>query len=234
MKKILLPVLFGPAIAMALTGCASTNSTRSAQGEPPKFSHLRDITNPYLPLASLKQDVLESKSSRVKRTAKPDVHKTFQFGGQTIEAFTVEDREFDPQGNLTEATLDYFAQDDDGNVCYLGEDVDEYRNGHITGHSGAWLLGKDTQKPGVIMLAHLNVGDKFNAEDVPHIIREADEVVSISESAIVPAGTFQKCVKIREAASDGDTEYKLYAPGIGCVAEIEGSNPLRLKSHETK
>jgi len=227
-------VLLAMAGALVLTGCASPNSTRSAQGETSKFTHPRDITNPYLPLASLKQDVLENKSSRVERTAKPDVHKMFQFGGQTIEALTIEDREFDHQGNLTEATLDYFAQDDDGNVCYLGEDVDEYKNGQITGHSGAWLLGKDTQKPGVIMPAHPAVGDKFNAEDVPHITREADEVVSVSETATVPVGTFQNCVKIKEAASDGDTEYKLYAPGIGCVAEIEGSDPLLLKSHETK
>jgi hypothetical protein len=41
-------------------------------------------------------------------------------------------------------------------------------------------------------------------------------------------------VKIKERASHGDTEYKLYAPGIGCVEEIEGKSPLPLKSHEAK
>ena len=232
--RIQILILFAAISALAPAGCTSMDSAQSAEAKPPKFSHPREITNPYLPLVSLKQDVLENKSSRVERTAKPDVHKTFQFGGQTIEALAVEDREFDAAGRLVEATLDYFAQDDAGNVCYLGEDVDEYKNGQITGHSGAWLLGKDTQKPGVIMPANPGVGAKFNAEDVPHITREADEVVSVSETVTVPAGMFQNCVKIKEAASDGDTEYKLYAPGIGCVAEIEGSDPLLLKSHKTK
>jgi len=34
--------------ALALTGCAGTNSNHGAQMELPKFSHPRDITNPYL------------------------------------------------------------------------------------------------------------------------------------------------------------------------------------------
>ena len=185
-------------------------------------------------MASLKLDVLQNGRQRVERTARPEVRKTFQIGNRTVEALTVEDREFDAGGNLTEATRDYFAQDDDGTVYYLGEDVDEYKDGQITGHSGAWLLGRDARNPGVIMPAHPDVGDKFNAEDVPHITREADEVISVSETAVVPAGTFRNCVKIKEAASDGDTEYKLYAPGVGCVAEFEGSDPLLLTSHAAK
>ena len=222
------------AVLLALAGCASLNAPRSAQVAMPKFSHPRNITNPYLPLASLKQDVLENKSLRVERKARADVHKTIQVGGQTIEVLTVEDREYNSNGELTEATLDYFAQDDDGNVYYLGEDVDEYKNGKVNGHSGAWLLGKDTQKPGLLMPAHPKVGDKFKSEDAPPITWEADEIVSLSETAAVPAGTFSNCLKIKERASDGDTEYKLYAPGVGCIEEIEGKDPLVLKSHGTK
>jgi hypothetical protein len=47
-----------------------------------KFSHPRDITNPYLPLTSLKQDILEgkegSKELRIERTIKPELRKTFE------------------------------------------------------------------------------------------------------------------------------------------------------------
>src|SRR5207237_3944822 len=94
-----------------------------------KFSHPRDITNPYLPLVSLKQDILEGKEGgktiRIERTAKPDLHKTFRIGKQTVEALAVEDREWE-NGELTEVAMDYFAQADEGTVMYLGEDVDEY------------------------------------------------------------------------------------------------------------
>ncbi|MGH7994705.1 MAG: hypothetical protein ACREDQ_14375 [Limisphaerales bacterium] len=218
-------------VALAMTGGFNAISADN----PPalKFSHPRKITNPYLPLASLKQDLLESSGERIERTVKPDVHKTFTIAGLAVEALAVEDREF-AGGKLAEVTLDYFAQADDGTVYYLGEDVDEYKNGKVIGHSGAWLLGRDTQKPGVLMPAHPKVGNRFRSEDVPKITREQDEVVSVSETVTVPAGTFQNCVKIKEVTSDGDTEYKLYAPGIGCVKEIESDGELALSSHATR
>jgi hypothetical protein len=219
--------------AAVLAGCSSVNSSGTALTALPQFSHPRDITNPYLPLASLKQDVLQNEKERVERTARPEIHKTFQVGGQTVGALTVEDREFNAGGELIEATRDYFAQDDDGNVYYMGEDVDEYSHGKISGHSGAWLFGKDTQKLGLLMPAHPKIGDKFKSEDAPPITWEQDEIISASETATVPAGTFQNCVKIKEIASDGDTEYKLYAPGVGCVEEIEVTTPLPLQSHST-
>jgi len=222
-------------IATGMAGCSSMNSTTSP-GAPAsaKFSHPRDINNSYLPLASLDQDVLENEEGHVERTAKPDVVKTFQIGGQTVEALTVEDLEYDANGTLKEATLDYFAQDDDGNIYYLGEDVDEYKNGQVSGHSGAWLYGKDTQQLGLLMPAHPKKGQKFKSEDAAPITWEEDEIVSLSENATVPAGTYAHCLKIKEKASDGDTEYKLYAPGVGCIEEIEGQHPLILKSHKTR
>ena len=223
--------LFAAVGALVLTGCAGLNSSGPATS--PAFSHPRDITNAYLPLAALKQDILEDKSERVERTAKPDVRKTFEFGGQTVESLCVEDREFDSAGNLKEATLDYFAQDDAGNVYYLGEDVNTYKDGKISGHSGAWLLGKDTKIPGVLLPAHPKVGDKFSSENVPGITREDDEVVSVSETLTVPAGIFHDCVKVKERASDGDVEYKFYAPGVGVIAEMDADGGLLLKSHST-
>src|SRR5438552_366081 len=45
----------------------------------PTFTHPRDITNPYLPLAYLKQDILEGKEEghaiRIERTVKPKLNK---------------------------------------------------------------------------------------------------------------------------------------------------------------
>jgi hypothetical protein len=202
-----------------------------------KFSHPRDITNPYLPLATLKQDILEGsedgKNVHIERTVMPDKRKTFKIGSQLIEALVVEDRELE-DGALAEVATDYFAQDDAGTVYYLGEDVDEYRNGKITSHEGSWLLGKDTRKPGVILPGDPEVGDKFKTEDVSKDINEDDEVVSVSEDVIVPAGTYQNCVKVREHLADGTTEYKYYAKGVGVVREVPSVGDVRLKSHSTR
>jgi len=201
-----------------------------------KFSHPRDITNPYLPLASLKQDILEgkegSKTTRIERTAKPELRKTFKIGKQTVEALAVEDREFE-NGELSEVAMDYFAQADDGTVLYLGEDVDEYKNGNVAGHSGAWMFGKDTKRPGVLMPGNPKVGDKFKSEDVSKDIHEEDEVLSLSETVTVPAGTYQNCLKIKEKLADGEIEYKYFARGIGCVREVPAEGDVLLKSHTT-
>ena len=93
-----------------------------------KFSHPRDIDNTYLPLAKLKQDIIDGseggKKTHVERTLLPEVHKTFKVAGQTVESLCMEDRIF-VNGVLEEVALDYFAQDDAGTVYYLGEDVDE-------------------------------------------------------------------------------------------------------------
>jgi hypothetical protein len=82
-----------------------------------------------------------------------------------------------------------------------------------------------------MMPAHPKVGDIFKSEDVPKITWERDEVLSVSETVTVPAGTYRNCLKIKEILSDGDTEYKYYAPGIGCVRELPMDGDVPLRSH---
>jgi len=135
---------------------------------------------------------------------------------------------------VEEVTLDYFAQDDEGTVYYLGEDVDEYDGGKVKGHEGAWLLGKDTKNPGVIIPAHPKVGDKFKSEDVNKEIHEDDEIISVSETVSVPAGTYENCVKLKEMLADGTTEFKFYAPGVGVIREVPAVGDVVLKSHTSR
>jgi hypothetical protein len=202
-----------------------------------KFSHPREITNPYLPLALLKQDILEgkegSKELRIERTLKPELRKTFKVGRQKVEVLVMEDGEFE-SGKLSEITLDYFAQADDGAVYYMGEDVDEYKDGKVVGHSGAWLYGVQTKLPGLLMPGNPRVGDKFRSEDVPKITTEDNEVISLAETVTVPAGTYQNCLKIKETLSDGGVEYKYYAKGVGCIREQPEGGDVVLKSHTAK
>jgi hypothetical protein len=199
-----------------------------------KFSHPREITNPYLPLSSLKQDVLEGKEGsdkiRIERTAKPDIRKTYTINNQPVETLCVEDREY-INGALAEVALDYFAQDDSGAVFYLGEDVDEYKDGKIVGHSGTWHFGRDTQSPGVLFPAQPKLGDKFMSEDVSKEIHENDEIVSLSETVTTPAGVYTNCIKLKEVLADGDIEYKYFAKGIGVVREVPEGGDVLLSTH---
>lgn len=217
----------------------NTDAEREARGaevlKGVKFTNPRNITNPYLPLSSTKQDILEGMEGgakfRVERTAKPDMKKSFKIGDQMVETLVFEDRAYE-DGKLIEVALDYFAQDDNGTVFYLGEDVDDYEDGKVVGHDGSWLYGKDTPAPGVIFSAKPTVGQKWRTEDVSDEIGEQNEVVSISETVKTPAGTYKNCVKVKEDLADGTIEYKYYAPGVGVVREQPHDGDVFLKSHE--
>ncbi|HEY5914381.1 MAG TPA: hypothetical protein VJA21_27645 [Verrucomicrobiae bacterium] len=220
-----------------LAGALSAAAQHSEPAKAPRFAHPLEITNPYLPLGLLKQDVLEGKEGkkkiRVERTARPDLQRAFVIGGQNVPALAVEDREFE-NGTLVEVAIDYFAQADDGTVYYFGETVDEYKDGKVAGHPGAWMLGVQTDKPGVMMPGHPKRGDRFRAEDVPKITTEDDEVISLSETVTVPAGAYKNCLKIKEVMSDGAIDHKFYAKELGCVKETTEDGELLLISHTAR
>src|SRR5688572_14677318 len=64
-------------------------------------------------------------------------------------------------GEMIEDTWDWYGQDDDGHVWYLGEDTFEYENGMVVCSCGAWESGVDGALPGVNMLAQPAVGDVY-------------------------------------------------------------------------
>jgi hypothetical protein len=217
---------------------AAEQATRAkTSAAHPKFSHPLDINNPYLPLASLKQDILEGQEAgnqvHIQRTALPDRHMTFKIGKQSVEAFAVEDREAE-NGELAEVAIDYFAQADDGTVYYLGEEVDEYKAGKVVSHEGAWMYGVDTRKLTPLLPGAPKVGDRFRSEDVSKTLFEDDEVMSLSETVTVPIGTYQNCLKIKEHLADGAIEYKYFAKGVGCIREQPVKGDVLLKSHATR
>jgi hypothetical protein len=68
-------------------------------------------------------------------------------------------------GKLAERTFDYYAQDDDGNVWYFGEDTVKLDDkGHLTDTSGSFRAGVDGAQPGVFMQAEPETGRRFRQE----------------------------------------------------------------------
>ena len=199
----------------------------------PVFSTPTVITNVHLPLSSLAQDVLEGTEAgspaKVVRTRVPGT-LAFTVDGQQVQTVIVVDSAF-VSSQLVEVAHDYFAQSDNGDVYYFGEDVDLYTNGQITSHEGAWRFGVNTTTLGLLFPATPKVGDKFRSESVPGVTQENDEVVSVSETVTVPTGTYQNCVKIREMIPGEADEFKLYAPGVGVIQEIPADGQVALKSH---
>ena len=149
-----------------------------------------------------------------------------------VETRVVEERE-SADGQLVEVSRNYFAIDKTtGDVYYFGEEVDEYKNGKVSGHPGSWQSGKKGAHYGLFMPAKCEVGQKFYQELAPKVAMDRFEVVSTTEKEKVPAGEFENCVKTRETTPiEPDTiEYKLYAPKVGLI--IDGG--LKLVKHGPK
>ena len=134
-------------------------------------------------------------------------------------------------GILEEDTRDWFAQDDDGNVWYMGEDVDNYNpDGSIRDHDGAWEAGVNGAIAGIIMLADPRSGISYQQEFAEGIAEDEAKVVAMGLTIQVPFNTYSDCLKIKEWSDleKGSIDYKFYAPGIGLIKEKTGNESLEL------
>ena len=67
-------------------------------------------------------------------------------------------------GSVKEDTLDWYAQDVDGNIWYLGEDTKEYENGVVVSTEGSWEAGVDGAQAGIVLPANPEVGMTYRQE----------------------------------------------------------------------
>ncbi|HEY5928552.1 MAG TPA: hypothetical protein VIV11_42990 [Kofleriaceae bacterium] len=121
-------------------------------------------------------------------------------------------------GQIVEDTFDWYAQDDQGNVWYMGEDTTAF-DGGMTSKEGSWEGGVDGAKPGIIMRGTPKVGDRYYQEFYKGEAEDEGEVLSIDASVMVPYGSFTGCVQTRDfTALDPEVEEnKYYCPGVGQV-----------------
>jgi hypothetical protein len=132
-------------------------------------------------------------------------------------------------GQLTEDTLDWFAQDRDGNVWYFGENTHELVDGLISTIKGTFVAGQDGAKPGIVMKAHPMIGDFYAQEFSLGNAEDYAETVGLTETVNVPAGSFNSCLKSKETTPlEPDlVEYKYYAPNVGNVLTVDGVSGAR-------
>jgi hypothetical protein len=136
-------------------------------------------------------------------------------------------------GQLVEDTYDWYAQDRDGNVWYMGEDTKEYEDGQVVSTAGSWEGGVDGAQPGVVMQARPQVGLTYQQEYYAGEAEDTAEILSIDEQVTVPYGSFDQVVQTRDFTPlEPDLEeQKFYARGVGAVMTLTvkgGSTRLEL------
>jgi len=132
-------------------------------------------------------------------------------------------------GVLTEGTYDWYAQDEDGNVWYFGEDTKEYdESGNVISTEGSWEAGVDGAKPGIVMEANPQPGDSYRQEYYEDVAEDMAKVLRLNASVSVPYGEFEDCLKTKEwtPLDRGVVEHKYYAWGVGLVlvTELKGKS----------
>ena len=228
------PVVPSATVAEAATAAptvaAAAQPATTAVGALPVFSKPTDITNSYFPVSSVGQTVAlgteGGESTREEVTLLPDL-KTISWAGGDTQVRVAQFVAYG-DGKLVEVAYDYFAQADNGDVYYFGEDVANYEDGQIASHEGSWLAGKDGAPPALIMPAKPQVGMVFNPENLPGVVYETDEVISLSEKATTPSGPISDGLHIKETLMDGSIEYKIWAMGFGIVEDRSDDGKVNL------
>jgi hypothetical protein len=232
--------------SLALAGCSKTSRIAAPSAQAPEgasnaggaapvraavlqsHSFVPSSDNPYFPLVpgteftyrSKTRDGIETEVMRV-----TDRTKVIQ--GVTTRVVQ-DDVRLD--GVLTEHTFDWFAQDENGNVWYFGEDSQSIdpETGEVS-TEGSWQAGKSGAEAGIIMEAHPAVGDFYNEENAAPVAEDQARVIALDARARVPFGHFDGCLETENTSPLEPTalEHKFYAPGVGLVLEVDATEKTR-------
>src|ERR671936_156619 len=149
-------------LVVVLSGCGSSGRKQSSSttARPGSASALAPVHGPYSPKIDVKNFV-----AKVDNPLWPLQPGTaYHFKGVRGTTPQTDD---EVVLHRTKRTLDYYAQDKDGNVWYLGEDSFELQHGRFARASDSWLSGVDGAKPGIIMPADPRAGDSYRQEYYP-------------------------------------------------------------------
>jgi hypothetical protein len=229
MRRKVLAVLAAAAVAgpvgllvpWAAAG-ASARSDYEPALNPADFVHA--ITNPYLPFPVGR--TLTYRGIKDGVTQVDVVHVTS--GTRVLEGITavaVSDVATH-NGKLLEKTTDWYAQDKQGNVWYLGEQTAAYSHGHVD-RSGSWLAGVHDGEPGIVMKANPQIPDAYRQEFLAGQAQDTAWIVSRGGSFKLPFKVVHNVITSYEFTVLEPTvlDKKIYAPGLGIVSEEAALGP---------
>jgi hypothetical protein len=215
-------------------GCGSDDDSSSAGSSLPQGSEsveldpadfTTQIDNPYWPMKPgsrwvYRETDQEGSEQRVVVTVTDQTKKI----ANGVTARVVHDAVTERRQPV-EITDDWYAQDKDGNVWYLGEDTKEYENGKVKTTAGSFEAGVDGAQAGVIVPAEPRAGLAYRQEYYRGNAEDRAKVLSLDEQVEVPHGHFTNVLMTKEVnpLEPKVLEFKFYARGVGPVLAISVS-----------
>jgi hypothetical protein len=208
-----------------LTACGGEGATlpqgsETLELDPADFTVA--IDNPYWPMAPGSRWVYrEYDAEGTEQRVVVTVTRRTKVIANGIEARVVRD-EVTENGVPVEVTDDWYAQDSEGNVWYLGEATTEYEDGKPVSTAGSFEAGVDGAQAGIVMPAEPKPGVSYRQEYYAGEAEDEARVVSLDEQAEVPYGHFAGVVMTRDVnpLEPEVLEFKFYAKGIGPVLAV--------------
>jgi hypothetical protein len=216
----------------ALGACGaddSTTTTALPQGsepaalDPEQFT--TEIDNPYWPMKPGSRWVYRETDTTgtAQRVVVTVTDRTKQIANG-VEARVVRDV-VSESGEPVEVTDDYYAEDADGNIWYLGENTAEYENGRVSSRAGSFEAGVDGAEAGIALPANPQPGLAYRQEYYAGEAEDRGEVLGVDEQAEVPAGHFSEVLLTKDTnpLEPKVLELKFYAPDVGPVLALHAS-----------
>jgi hypothetical protein len=228
-------------LVAGLAGCAVTVAIVAASaGAAPDVDHglpqgsesamlnpadfMTKIDNPYWPMAPGSQWVYrETDSTGARQKVVITVTSKTKKIANGITARVIRDVVTE-KGAKVEVTDDWYAQDKDGNVWYLGEKTAEYKNGKVASRHGSFEAGVDGAQAGIAMPANPEPGLSYRQEYYKGEAEDKSAVVTVGQERVqVPYGFVGKDVLMTRDLVPLEPrvqELKFYARGVGPLLSV--------------
>ena len=223
------------AAALTIAACGGGESTAGAEAgraqdrglpqgsEPSKLDPADftiDIDNPYWPMRPGSRWVYRETEpgGPPQKVVVTVTHKVTTIANG-VKARVVRDV-VSEKGRPVEVTDDWYAQDRDGNIWYLGEYVTNYDDeGKVVDHAGSFEAGVDGAQAGIAMPANPEPGLSYRQEYYRDEAEDRAAVITVGEEQVsVPFGHFARRVLMTRDLVPTEPkvqELKFYAPGVG-------------------
>ena len=190
-----------------------------------RFSRPTEITNKWLPMRPGTRFVYDGRSVEDDGKVVPhqiiinitDLVKTIG-GVRTLVSYDLDYTE----GELAEAELAFYAQDDDGNVWRFGGYLEEY-DGRKVVKAAAWIHGIQDARAGIMMKAEPRPGTPSYAQGYGPAVDWMDrgQVHAIGQEVLVGTTRYSDVLVIKETSNEEEpadaAQLKYYVAGVGNI-----------------
>jgi hypothetical protein len=209
-------------LSVSAWGSGSPSEAQASHYDRNNFDDSTKIDNKWIPLRPGTQLVfrgttIEGKEKIPHRVIFTVTDLVKEIDG--VKSVVLWDRDYSA-GDLVEAEIAFFAQDNDGHVWQLGEYPEEYEDGKIIA-SPLWVHGLQRAKAGLTMRAVPKTGTSSYSLGWGPVVGFNDraKVSKMGIKTCVPSDCYSNVLLTSEYNPDepGKFQLKYYAPGVGNV-----------------